>query len=92
MNVSAIFNAFKILVKPSLSLPHATVATFDKISIPVSQALVTANGGEPPDIKAVVLDKDNCFARPRENVIYEPYKVCPCVLKMQISNHKNFLT
>ena len=76
MNVSAVLNASKFLVTPSLFLPHATVATFDGIFIPVSQALIKANGGEPPDIKAVVLDKDNCFARQRENIIYEPYMVC----------------
>ena len=27
------------------------------------------------DIRAIVLDKDNCFARPGENEVYQPYQV-----------------
>ena len=77
MNVSAVFNAFRILVKPTLLLPHAIFTTFDEIPIPVGKAFAAANGGVPPDIKAVVLDKDNCFAKPRHNTIYEPYYVRP---------------
>jgi len=75
MNVSATLNAVKLLVKPSLFIPHATFPTFDRIPIPISEALIAANGAEKPDIKAVVLDKDNCFARPRETAVYKPYDV-----------------
>lgn len=75
MNVSATFSAIKLLVKPSLCLPHVTVPTFDGISLPISRTLALANGGQEPDIRAVVLDKDNCFAKPKENIIYKPYVV-----------------
>lgn len=40
----------------------------------MSKALIQANGGKEPDIRAVVLDKDNCFARSRENHVYPPYR------------------
>lgn len=76
MNVSATLNAFKLLVKPYSCLPHATVPTFDCISLPISRNLTLANGGQEPDIRAVVLDKDNCFAKPKENIVYKPYVVC----------------
>lgn len=75
MNISATLSAFKLLVKPSLCLPHATVPTFDGISLPISKTLNLANGGQEPDIRAVILDKDNCFAKPRENIVYLPYVV-----------------
>lgn len=42
--------------------------------IPVSKALIQANGGKEPDIKAVVLDKDNCFATPGKNTVYPAYE------------------
>ena len=75
MNISATINALKLIVKPHLCLPHATVSTFDQIPIPFSKILTAANRGETPDIKFIVLDKDNCFAKPKENIIYEPYRV-----------------
>ena len=74
MNLSGTLNAFRLLIQPQLCLPHSSVATFDKIPIPVSKALIRANGGKEPDVKVVVLDKDNCFARQKENAIYPPYK------------------
>lgn len=76
MNVSASLNAFKLLIKPSLCLPHSTISTFNDLPIPVSKAFVPLNGSDEPEIKAVVLDKDDCFAIPKENGIYKPYHVC----------------
>lgn len=76
MNVSATVSVFKLLIRPSLCIPHATVSTFDQVPNPVSEALAEANGGKKPDIRAVVLDKDNCFAIPRENSVHKPYAVC----------------
>ena len=75
MNVSATLNAFKLLVRPSLCLPHATVTTFNDLPIPISNAFQSITPGQQPDIKAVVLDKDDCFAVPKENVVHEPYRV-----------------
>lgn len=75
MNVPATLSAFKMLWKPSLCLPHTTISTFDQIPIPLSKALIAAKGSKEPDIRAVVLDKDNCFAKPKQNDIHGPYKV-----------------
>ncbi|KAL8873654.1 MAG: hypothetical protein Q9174_000908 [Haloplaca sp. 1 TL-2023] len=69
MNVSATLNIFRLLRNPSLCLPQATVSTFNDLPVPLS----TAFGALKPDIRAVVLDKDDCFAVPRENVVYKPY-------------------
>jgi phosphatidylglycerophosphatase GEP4 len=73
MNVSATVNVLRLLVNPSLCLPHHTVATFDQIPVPLSAAFVGKNGARRPDIRAVVLDKDNCFAIPKSNEIYKGY-------------------
>ena len=75
MNVSATLNGLKLLSKPSLCLPHATVSTFDRLPIAISTVFAEANGGYRPDIRAIVLDKDNCFAKPHENIVYRPYTV-----------------
>ncbi|KAI4163449.1 MAG: hypothetical protein LQ342_002956 [Letrouitia transgressa] len=70
MNLSASLNVFKLLRYPGLCIPHATVSTFNDLPIPLSKAF----GEFRPDIRAVILDKDNCFARPKQNSIYVPYK------------------
>ncbi|KAJ4306465.1 hypothetical protein N0V88_001268 [Collariella sp. IMI 366227] len=72
LNLSASLNIFKLIAKPSLCLPHATVATFDDLPVPLNKAFSTKD--RQVDIKAVVLDKDDCFAYPERNEIYEPYK------------------
>ena len=76
MNLSGTLSFFKFLGNPPLGLPHATVNTFKDIPVEISKFLTSANGGKPPDIRAIVLDKDNCFAKAKQNVVYEPYQVC----------------
>ncbi|MCJ1298678.1 hypothetical protein MMC08_001468 [Hypocenomyce scalaris] len=73
MNVSATLNIFRLVRDPSLCLPQATIPTFNQLPIPVSKAFPLSVKGKEPDIRAVVLDKDNCFARPKENAVYKPY-------------------
>jgi hypothetical protein len=73
LNLSASLNIFKLLAKPSLCLPHATVATFDDLPIPLNKAFL--RNGRQADIRAVVLDKDDCFAIPDHSEVHEPYKV-----------------
>ena len=82
MNVSGSLNVFKLLFNPSLCLPHATVSNFNQLPIPVSKALASGEKGRRPDIKAVVLDKDNCFAVPHENVVYKDYEVRSHILTL----------
>lgn len=72
LNVSATLNVFRLLTRPTLCLPHATVSTFNHLPIPLNKAF---GKYEKVDIKAVVLDKDNCFAIPNSNEIHKPYNV-----------------
>ena len=74
MNVSATLNIFRLIQNPSLCLPQASVPNFNHLPIPLSSAFVSRHGGKV-DIRAVVLDKDNCFAKPKENVVHRPFEV-----------------
>lgn len=71
-NISATLNVFRLIAKPTLCLPHATIPTFDQLPIPLNKAFEKY---QDVDIKAVVLDKDDCFAVPKTNSIYKPYDV-----------------
>ena len=73
LNLSGSINVFRLFTKPSLCLPHATVATFNELPIPQDRAF--DNASRKPVIKAVVLDKDDCFAYPDTNQIHPPYIV-----------------
>lgn len=74
MNVSATLNVIRLIQNPSLCLPQASIPNFNHLPIPLSTAFVSRHGGKV-DIRAVVLDKDNCFAKPKENVVHKPYEV-----------------
>lgn len=71
-NVSATLNVFRLLTKPTLCLPHATISTFDQLPLPLNTLFRKYKN---IDIRAVVLDKDNCFAYPESNEVYKPYQV-----------------
>lgn len=72
-NLSATLNVFRIIVHPALCLPHTTISTFNQLPVPLNKAFQKYRN---VDIRAVVLDKDNCFAYPHSNEVFEPYKVC----------------
>jgi phosphatidylglycerophosphatase GEP4 len=74
LNLSGSLNILRLFANPALCLPHHTVSSFDKIPLPLSEAFNTARGDKKPDIRAVVLDKDNCFAIPHENEIFPANK------------------
>jgi phosphatidylglycerophosphatase GEP4 len=73
LNLSASLNILRLLSKPTLCLPHATIPTFNELPIPLDTAF--GRDGKRPVIEAVVLDKDDCFAYPERNEVYESYKV-----------------
>jgi phosphatidylglycerophosphatase GEP4 len=73
-NLSATLNLFRTFTNPALALPHHTVSTFEHLPIPISTALRTRVGKEA-DIRAVILDKDNCFAAPHALDVYPAYNV-----------------
>ncbi|KAH6611268.1 hypothetical protein Trco_001288 [Trichoderma cornu-damae] len=61
-NLYGSLNSAKLLLKPGLCLPHYTAPTFNDVPIPLDAAL--QREGRRANIKAVVLDKDDCFAYP----------------------------
>lgn len=73
LNLSASLNIFKLISRPSLCLPHATVGTFNDLPVPLDRLF--SKPGRSVDIRAVVLDKDDCFAYPEESTVYDSYKV-----------------
>jgi phosphatidylglycerophosphatase GEP4 len=78
MNISGTLNVFRLLRDPTLCLPQHTVSTFNHLPIPLSKAFPRKDGakdGKGADIRAVVLDKDNCFAVPHTNEIHGAYHV-----------------
>ena len=75
MNVSAIINIFRLVRDPALCLPHASVSTLNHLPVPISSVFTNGENELKLDIRAVVLDKDNCFAYPKENAVYKPYEV-----------------
>ena len=75
LNVSASLNVFRLIANPSLCLPHHTVPTFNHLPIPLHSAFFKDGDDSRIDIRAVVLDKDNCFAVPKQNEVHKPYKV-----------------
>jgi hypothetical protein len=78
LNISGTVSAFRLLKDPALCLPHHTVSTFNHLPIPLSDGI--KKGKKSADIRAVVLDKDNCFAIPHQNEVFEQYKVCAVFL------------
>lgn len=86
-NLSATLNIFRVIANPNLCLPHATVSTFKDLPVPLNKAFEKYG---KVSIKAVVLDKDDCFARPHENEVYKPYKVRKEHLPASSSNSFSF--
>ncbi|KAF3930539.1 hypothetical protein ABW19_dt0202509 [Dactylella cylindrospora] len=67
-NISATFNALRVLYDPALCLPHMAVPTFAQLPIPLKFP------GQKSDIRAVILDKDNCISENNALEVYGPYK------------------
>ncbi|KAH3686110.1 hypothetical protein WICPIJ_002916 [Wickerhamomyces pijperi] len=72
MNISATLNVLRLLTNPQLCVPHLTIPSFDKIPIPLCfpSSITTAQ----PEIKAIVLDKDNCFAKDHDDKVWPEYQ------------------
>ena len=72
-NLYGSLNSAKLLLKPGLCLPHHIAPTFNDLPIPLDAAL--QREGRRANIRAVVLDKDDCFAYPDAKEVYPAYKV-----------------
>ena len=75
MNISGTLNVFRLIRDPALCLPQHAVPTFNHLPVPLSKAFPQKKNGDEVDIRAVILDKDNCFAVPHANEIHKPYHV-----------------
>lgn len=74
MNISGTFNVFRLLMNPALCLPHHMISTFEQLPIPLTKAFAQPGSEKQADIRAVVLDKDNCFAIPYQSQVHKPYQ------------------
>ncbi|KAG4407866.1 hypothetical protein JTP64_003402 [Candida tropicalis] len=68
-NLSATVNVSRLLYNPSLCLPHLTVKSFDQLTIPFK-----IPNHPQVQIKGVVLDKDNCFAKDHDDKVWPEYE------------------
>lgn len=65
INASAIANVLRLALNPALCLPHLTVPTFDKLDVPLKI--------QNRNIRGVVVDKDNCFAKDHDDKVWPAY-------------------
>ncbi|KAG0669716.1 hypothetical protein C6P40_004562 [Pichia californica] len=64
-NLSATLNIARLAFNPQLCMPHQVIATFNNLQVPIS--IPDSN------IKAIVLDKDNCFAKAHDDKVWPEY-------------------
>lgn len=64
-NLSATLNIARLALNPQLCMPHLVIPTFNNLPVPIYI----------PDskIKAIVLDKDNCFAKAHDDKVWPEY-------------------
>jgi hypothetical protein len=74
-NLSGTLSALTLIFRPSLCLPQAVVRNFNELPLPLSRAFEHDRRFGKVNIRAVVLDKDDCFARPHENEVAGEFKV-----------------
>ncbi|KTW29681.1 HAD phosphatase, family IIIA [Pneumocystis carinii B80] len=76
MNIRAIIPCFSSLFNPSLLVPHLIINNFSQIPINISQTLklhFTHLSDSDINIKALILDKDNCITIPGDLNLYSSY-------------------
>ncbi|OBU00029.1 hypothetical protein VE01_01716 [Pseudogymnoascus verrucosus] len=73
-NLSGTLSALSLLFRPSQCIPQAVVRNFNDLPLPLSRAFDNDKRFGKVNIRAVVLDKDDCFARPGENEIAPEFK------------------
>ncbi|ODQ63384.1 HAD-superfamily phosphatase [Nadsonia fulvescens var. elongata DSM 6958] len=76
MNISATINSLRLLYTPTLVLPHLVISTFNSLPVPLRIPITKADGtatGKTQEIKAIILDKDNCFAKAYDDKVWPEY-------------------
>lgn len=66
-NASAVANVSRLAYNPALGLPHLAVPSFDQLPLPL------AIPGHSVEIRGLVLDKDNCFAKDHDDKVWPAY-------------------
>lgn len=66
-NLSATLNIARLFFNPQLCIPQIVVPTFNSLPVPI-----TNTSGEI--VKAIVLDKDNCFAKNHDDKVWPDYE------------------
>ena len=81
MNLSGTINTFRLLYAPRLARPHVVLSQFNELTFPLGKCIKAnvkrLHGVDvpEPDIRAVVIDKDNCIARPHALEVWPSYQV-----------------
>jgi phosphatidylglycerophosphatase GEP4 len=81
MNLSGTINTFRLLYAPRLARPHVVLNQFSELTFPLGQSIKAnvkrLHGVDvpEPDIRAVVIDKDNCISRPHALEVWPSYQV-----------------
>ena len=80
INLSGTINMFRLLYAPKLARPHVVLHQFSDLTFPLGKCVATNVKKKygvdvEPDIRAVVIDKDNCFAKPHSLEVWPAYKV-----------------
>jgi phosphatidylglycerophosphatase GEP4 len=80
MNLSGTINAFRLLYAPKLARPHVVLNQFSDLTFPLGKCIATNikkryGVDVQPDIRAVVIDKDNCISKAHSLEIWPAYKV-----------------
>jgi phosphatidylglycerophosphatase GEP4 len=79
MNLSGTVNAFRLLYAPKLARPHVVLPHFNDLTFPLHECVRrevwrSHRLAVQPDIRAVVVDKDNCFARKNGLEVWPQYR------------------
>ncbi|RUS34754.1 hypothetical protein BC938DRAFT_478750 [Jimgerdemannia flammicorona] len=64
-NFSGLINAFRVITKPSLVVPHLVVPDVRHINF----RQLKSSG-----FRALAFDKDNCLTAPYQSIIYPPFQ------------------
>jgi hypothetical protein len=81
MNLSGTINTFRLLYAPRLARPHVVLNHFNEVTFPLGRCIAANIKGQhgvdvpEPDIRAVVIDKDNCIAQPHALEVWPAYQV-----------------
>lgn len=67
-NIAGTLTALRLPFNPSLFLPSLTISNFGELPIPIPSQV------KGREVKVVILDKDNCFAKPHTDYVHGEYK------------------